>query len=61
MLCFKDVLLGKMTIPKTDEVYEVELEEGKRKKTSTDLNVLVYMELILSIDDKTSNRKVVFN
>ena len=26
---FKDVLLGKVTIPKTDEVFNVESEKGK--------------------------------
>ena len=55
-LCdFEDVLLGKLTIPKTDEVYEKESEEGKRKR------IITYTELISSIDDKTSNGKVAFN
>ena len=28
---FKDVLLGKVQIPKADEVFDVELEEWKKK------------------------------
>ena len=58
---FKDVLLGKVTIPKTDEVFNVESEEGKKKMMTADLNELAYTELILSIDDKTSSGKVAFN
>jgi hypothetical protein len=57
---FKHVLLGKLTILKTDEVYEEESKEGKKKRIITDLNELAYSELILSIDDKTSNGKVEF-
>jgi Reverse transcriptase (RNA-dependent DNA polymerase)/gag-polypeptide of LTR copia-type/Zinc knuckle len=58
---FKDVLLGKARIPKTDEDYEMDTEEGKRLMIAADLNELAYTELILSIDDKTSNGKVAFN
>ena len=58
---FKDVLLGKVTIPKTDEVFNVESEEGKKMTMTADLNELAYTELILSIDDKTSSGKVAFN
>jgi len=58
---FKDVLLGKARIPKTDEDYKMDTEEGKRLMIAADLNELAYTELILSIDDKTSNGKVAFN
>ena len=58
---FKDVLLGKVRIPKTDEDYEMDSEEGKKLTIATDMNELAYTELILSIDDKTSNGKVAFN
>jgi hypothetical protein len=58
---FKDVLLGKVRIPMTDEDYEVDTEEGKKLRIAADMNELVYTELILSIDDKTSNGKVAFN
>jgi hypothetical protein len=58
---FKDVLLGKVRIPMTDEDYEVDTEEGKKLIIVADMNELAYTELILSIDDKTSNGKVAFN
>jgi hypothetical protein len=58
---FKDVLLGKVRIPMTDEDYEVDTEEGKKLRIAADMNELAYAELILSIDDKTSNGKVAFN
>jgi hypothetical protein len=58
---FKDVLLGKVRIPMTDKDYEVDTEEGKKLRITADMNELAYTELILSIDDKTSNGKVVFN
>ena len=58
---FKDVLLGKVRIPKTDEDYEMDSEEGQKLTIATDMNELAYTELILSIDDKTSNGKVAFN
>jgi predicted NACHT family NTPase len=59
---FKDVLLGKVKIFKTDEVYDMELEEGKKIIiAAADKNELAYTELILLIDDKTSSGKVAFN
>jgi hypothetical protein len=58
---FKDALLGMVRIPKTDEDYEMESEEGKKLMIAADMNELAYTELILSIDDKTSNGKVAFN
>jgi hypothetical protein len=58
---FKDVLLGKVKIPKKDEVYDMESEEGKKFIIAADMNELAYTELILSIDDKTSSGKVAFN
>jgi hypothetical protein len=39
-------------------VFDVESEEGKKKMIIVDLNELVYTELVLSIDDKTSSEKV---
>jgi hypothetical protein len=57
----KDVLLGKVKIPKTDEVYDMESEEGKKLIIAADMNELSYTDLILLIDDKTSSRKVTFN
>jgi hypothetical protein len=58
---FKDVLLGKVKIRRTDEDYDMESEEGKTLTITSDMNELEYTELILSIDNKTSNRKVAFN
>jgi hypothetical protein len=48
-------------VPRTDEDYDMESEEGKKLTIADDMNELVYTELILSIDDKTSSRKVTFN
>jgi hypothetical protein len=60
---FKDVLLGKVKVkvPRTDEDYDMESEEGKKLTIAADMNEIAYTELILSIDDKKSNGKVAFN
>jgi hypothetical protein len=58
---FKDVILGKVRIPMTDEDYEVDTEEEKKLGIAADMNELAYTEIILSIDDKTSKGKVAFN
>jgi tellurite resistance-related uncharacterized protein len=58
---FKDVLLGKVKVPRTDEEYDMESEEGKKLTIAADINELAYTELIFSIDDKTSSGKVAFN
>jgi tellurite resistance-related uncharacterized protein len=58
---FKDVLLGKVKVPTTDEGYDIESEEGKKLTIAADMNELVCTELILLIDDKTSSGKVAFN
>jgi hypothetical protein len=54
-------LVGKVKISRTDENYDIESEEGKKLTIAADMNELEYTELILSIDDKTSNGKVAFN
>jgi hypothetical protein len=54
-------LLGKVKVPRTDEDYDMESEEGKKLTIAADMNKLAYTELILSIDDKTSSGKVAFN
>jgi hypothetical protein len=54
-------LLGKIKVPRTDEDYDMELEEGKKITISADMNELSYTVLILSIDDKTSSGKVAFD
>jgi hypothetical protein len=58
---FKDLLLGKVKVPRTDEDYDMESEEGKKLKIAVDMNELAYTELLSSIDDKASSGKVGFN
>jgi tellurite resistance-related uncharacterized protein len=58
---FKDVLLGKVKVLRTDVDYDMESEERKKLTIAADMNELAYSELILSIDDKTSSAKVAFN
>ena len=58
---FKDLLLGKLSIPKSDEVFDEVSDEGKKKAKIIELNEIAYTELILSIDVKTSSGKIAFN
>jgi len=58
---FKDVLVGKVSIPKTREGYNMDSEEGKRLAIAAEMNESAYTELILSIDDKKINGKMAFN
>jgi hypothetical protein len=37
---FKDVLLGKVKVPRTDEEYDMESEEGKKLTIAADMNEL---------------------
>jgi hypothetical protein len=39
----------------------MESEEGKKITIAADMNELAYTEIILLIDDKTSNGKAAFN
>jgi hypothetical protein len=39
-------LLGKVKVPKTNEDYDMESEEGKKLTTAADMNELAYTELI---------------
>jgi hypothetical protein len=39
---FKDVLLGNVRIPMTDEDYEVDTEEGNKLRIAADMNELAY-------------------
>jgi hypothetical protein len=55
---FKDLLLRKLSIAKTDEVYEVEIEVRKKKRIITDLNEFAYTELILSIDERPATERL---
>jgi hypothetical protein len=56
----KDILLGKLTIPKINQEINDETDEGKYKLKISNLNELAYTELILSIDVRTSSGKVAF-
>jgi hypothetical protein len=58
---FKDVLFGKVKVPRTDEDYDTESEEGKKLTIAADMNELAYTDLILLIGDKRSSGKVAFN
>jgi hypothetical protein len=58
---FKDVLLGKVKVPKADADYDIKSEERKKLTISADMNELASTELILFIDEKTSSGKVAFN
>jgi hypothetical protein len=57
----KDILLGKLTIPKTNDEVNEETDKGKTMMKIFDLNELAYTELILSIDVKTSSGKIAFD
>ena len=58
---FKDVLLGKVMIPKSTEEFDEESDDGKKKARVIELNEIAYTELILSIDVKNSSGKIAFN
>jgi hypothetical protein len=58
---FKDLLLGKLSIPKVDEEIDEMSEIGKKKSIIIELNEIAYTELILSIDVKGSSGKAAFN
>jgi hypothetical protein len=51
-------LFGQVKIPRTNEDYDMESQEGKNLRIVADMNELACTELILSIEDKTSSGKV---
>jgi hypothetical protein len=55
---FKDLLLGKLSIPAADEEIDEGSESGKKKSVIIKLNEIAYTQLIPLIDVKTSGRKV---
>ena len=57
----KDLLLGKLSVPRSDEEFDVTSEIGKEKSRIIELNENAFTELILSIDVKTSSGKTAFN
>jgi hypothetical protein len=59
---FKNLLLGKLSIPKVDEEIDEMSDIGKKKSMIIKLNEIAYTELILLIEVKASSSgKVVFN
>jgi gag-polypeptide of LTR copia-type len=58
---FKDLLLGKLSIPAADEVIDQGTESGKKKSITIELNEIAHTELILFTDVKTSSGKVAVN
>jgi hypothetical protein len=50
---FKDLLLGKLSIPTADEEIDEESESGKEKSAIIKLNEIAYTELIILIDIRT--------
>jgi hypothetical protein len=58
---FKDLLLGKLSIPKLGEEIDETSDFGKKKSIIIELNEIAYTELILSIDVKDSSGKFTFN
>jgi hypothetical protein len=56
----KDVLLGKVLMPKYSEVFDEKTDEGKRMLRIIDLNEKAFTELVLSIDVSSSSGKIAF-
>jgi thermostable 8-oxoguanine DNA glycosylase len=57
----KDILLGKVIIPKTNEEINEKTDKGKSKLKISDLNEIAYTELILPINIGNSSGKAAFN
>jgi hypothetical protein len=58
---FKDLLLGKLSIPNVDKKIDAASDIGKKKSIIIKLNEIAFTEIILSIDVKASRGKVAFN
>jgi hypothetical protein len=58
---FKDLLLGKFSIPTVDGKFDEGTESGKKKSITIEMNEIAYTKLILSVDVKTTSGKVDFN
>jgi hypothetical protein len=58
---FKDVLIGKLSIPRADEDFDEDSVTRQKMKNAIEVNKLAYTELLLSIDVKTSFGKIAFN
>jgi hypothetical protein len=58
---FKDLLLGKLFIPKQDEKFDEISDIGKNMERNIKLNEIAHTELILPIGVKASHGKIAFN
>jgi hypothetical protein len=58
---FKDLLLGKLSIPKVDEEIDETSDIGKKNSIIIKFIEIAYTELILLIDVKASSDKFAFN
>ncbi len=58
---FKDVLLGKVTVPPDSELLDLSKDEDKKKKKLRDANDFASEALILLIDRETSTGRVAFS
>ena len=58
---FKELLLGKWSIPRADEEIDITSDTGKEKSRIIEMNDIAFTELILSIDVTTSSGKTAFN
>jgi hypothetical protein len=56
----KDVVTGKLSIPKADEEFDKDSDMGKKMLNAMELNKVAYTERLLSINVKTSNGKIAF-
>jgi hypothetical protein len=56
----KDVLLGKVLIPKSSEVFDEKTDEGKTILRIIDFNEMTFTELVLSIDVSSISGKIAF-
>jgi hypothetical protein len=56
----KDVLLGKVFISKSSEVFGEKTDEGKRMLRIIDLNEIAFTKLVLSFDVSSSSGKIAF-
>jgi len=57
---FREILLGKETIPKDNEKFDLTNAKEKAKSKICNKNELAFEELILSIDTSTGDGRVAF-
>jgi len=57
---FQEVLLGKTTIPKDDEKFDLTKPDEKAKSKIREKNELAFEELVLSIDTSSGDGRIAF-